>query len=83
MRNYIFIFVCSLTLLFLAGCGTTSRLGELEVETPMGDKVGCTTDYAACTQTCYGTRNGFKIKKMTPLSLKQCLEARGEPPAPE
>ena len=68
---------------FLAGCGASAAMGELEVETPTGSKLGCVTDFGACTQTCYGTRNGFKVKKVTPLSPKQCLEAKGETPTPE
>jgi hypothetical protein len=77
VKKYLTVFIFAL---LFAGCGASTSLGELEVETPKGDKVGCVTDYGACTQTCYGTRNGFKVKKVTPLSPKVCLEAKGEAP---
>jgi len=77
--KYFLIFILAL---FFAGCGANMPMGELQIETPKGNKVGCVTDYGACTQTCYGTQNGFKVKKMTPLDPRICLEAKGETPAP-
>jgi hypothetical protein len=72
MKNYIFILICSVVLLFLSGCQGLPDLPAIQVETPKGEKMGCTQDLDACTKTCEIVKDGYKAKTTTKLNPKVC-----------